>query len=397
MQPKADKDVPSPSTLRDLFLLDPDYTYLNHGSFGAVPRPVFEEYQRIQREFESRPVYYHARRFNDLMREARQALGGYLNADPLDLVFVTNVTVAINIVAKSLQIGPGDVLLTTDHEYGACENTWEQERRRARFEVRTVELPVPVSSEQEIIDRIIAGMDDRVRVLFISHITSPTAITLPIADICRAARERGIITVVDGAHGIGQIPLDMEAIAPDYYTSNLHKWLCAPKGSAFLFARREMQDRLEPLVTSWGYRPVKEYDSPFIARHENRGTREIAAPLSTEAAIAFQREHDWPSVREACHELLAEFRPLLSDRYGWEPLVSLDVIDTGTWFTQMAAFLLPDSVDAFRMKDRLYDEEKIEIPVFGWKDRHTIRISMQGYNERGDLEHLIEGLDRVLG
>ncbi len=390
------RNMTLPGNLRDLFLLDPEITYLNHGSFGATPRPVFDRYQEIQREFESRPVYYHARQFNDVMRGARQVLGDYVNADPLDLVYVTNVTVAVNIVARSLKLGAGDELLTTDHEYGACDYTWEQQRRAHGFEVKRVTLPVPVSSKEEIIERVVAGMNDRTRVLFISHITSPTAITLPIVEICRAARERGIITVVDGAHAIGQIPLDLRAIDPDYYTSNLHKWLCAPKGSAFFYARRDMQERIEPLVTSWGYEPVKEYDSRFIAHHEYRGTREIAAPLSTEAAITFQREHDWEGVRRSCHSLLQEYRPLLAERFGWEPLVSLGVEETEPWFTQMAAFLLPEEIDAFAMKERLYDEERIEIPVFAWNGRETIRVSMQGYNDRDDLERLIEGLDRVL-
>lgn len=382
--------------LKDFFLLDPTITFLNHGSFGATPRPVFEEYQRIQRQFELNPVEYHGRRYNDLMREAREDLARFVNADPLDLLFVTNATVAMNIVARSLELGAGDVLLTTDHEYGACDRMWEVLRRERGFAVERVEIPVPTTTREDIVERVTSRMTDATTVLFISHITSPTAVRLPIEPIVAAARERGIVTVVDGAHAIGQIPLDLEALEADFYTSNLHKWLCAPKGSAFLWARRSMQSRLKPLIASWGVDPVVEYDSPFIAHHEYRGTREIAAPLSTRAAIDFQREHDWQSVRDRCFEIVRRARPLLAERFGFEPIIPLDVPDPENWYRQMAAFVLPEEIDAFAMKDRLYDEHRVEIPVFGWNRRHTLRLSVQGYNSWEEIEQLVAALSEQI-
>ena len=381
--------------MKDLFLLDPTIAFLNHGSFGATPRAVFEEYQRIQRQFELNPVEYHGRRYNELMREAREALGRYVGADPLDLVFVTNATVAMNIVARSLELGPGDVLLTTDHEYGACDRMWELLRRERGFAIDRVEIPVPVTTHDDIVDRITSRFSDHTKALFISHITSPTAVRFPVERICSEARSRGIITIIDGAHAVGQIPLDLGALGADFYTSNLHKWLCAPKGSAFLHARRELQPTLKPLIASWGVDPIVDYDSTFIAHHEYRGTREIAAPLSTAAAIAFQKEHDWEEVRHRCFEIVREARPLIAGRFGFEPIIPLEVPDPENWYTQMSAFLLPEGIDAFAMKDRLYDEHRVEIPVFGWNGRSTIRLSVQGYNTWGDIERLVDALDAV--
>lgn len=381
------------SSLRSLFLLDPSLAFLNHGSFGACPRPVFEVYQEWQRIFESSLVEYHARKFYDLMRDARTALGRFINADPLDLVFVNNATVGVNIVARSLQLGPGDEVLTTDHEYGACDRMWELLRRKHGFGVQRVAIPLPTTTHEDVIERITAGFTERTKVLFISHITSPTALTFPIAEICRRARERGVITLVDGAHGIGQIPLDMQEIGADFYTSNLHKWLCAPKGSAFLYARRDMQHLLEPLVVSWGWEPVISVDSEFIGHHEYRGTQEAAPALATEAAIAFREEHNWDAVVDHCHALLREARTVMQERFGFIPACP----DSKEWYTQMSAFLLPEEIDGAELQRRLFDEYKVEIPVMAWNGRQLIRISLQGYNNQSDLDRLYSGIETILG
>lgn len=388
-----DEQTPLVEELRELFLIEHDLAFLNHGSFGAVPRPVFEEYQSIQRQFESSPVEYHGRRFNDLMREARQALATYVGADPLDLVFVTNATVAMNTVAHSMRLGAGDELLTTDHEYGAVDRMWRMLAARQGFTIRRVEIPVPIPSNSEEIVRILAdGMTDRTRLLSISHITSPTALHLPIEQVCAEARSRGIRTLVDGAHAIGQITLDVPGIGADFYTSNLHKWLCAPKGSAFLWVRRELQESIDPIVASWGLEPLKEYDSDFIARHEYRGTREIAPSLATAAALRFFDDYRWDLVRQRCRRLVSEVRNRIVDTFGWQPLDSPQDREP----LQMVAFILPDEIDAFALKDALFENDRVEVPVFDWNDHQTLRVSVQGYNGRRDIDRLIDSLERHL-
>jgi isopenicillin-N epimerase len=379
--------------MRELFLLDPDIAFLNHGSFGACPRPVFEEYQRWQRELERQPVEFLGRRFNELMRQARSALGDFLDADADDLVYVTNATVGLNIVARSLDLRPGDEVLSTDHEYGALDRTWRFlcARRGAKYIRQPVS--VPIRSAEEVIEAIWSGVTDRTRVLFISHITSPTAITFPIKPLIDRVRERNsrCVTVVDGAHAPGQIDLNLRELGADFYSGNLHKWLMSPKGSAFLYARREVQHLLEPLVVSWGWEAEQPGPSRFVDEQEWTGTRDIAAFLSVPAAIQFQREHDWPRVRSGCHELVRDARHRVSTLTGLPPLTP----DEPEWFAQMAALPLPPChLDI--LKVRMYDEFRVEVPVVHWNGRHFVRISIQGYNTQAEVERLVAALSVLL-
>ena len=240
---------------------------------------------------------------------------------------------------------------------------------------------------EEVIEAIWSGVGDRTRVLFISHITSPTAITLPIKWLIDRARERGIITMIDGAHAPGQIDLNLRELGADFYSGNLHKWLMSPKGSAFLYARKAMQHLVEPLVVSWGWEAEKPSVSKFVDEQEWQGTRDIAAFLSVPAAMQFQRDHDWPRVRRECHELVRYARQQVSDLTNLPPLSP----DDEQWFAQMSALPLPPC-DLDALKRRLYDEFKIEIPVIRWNERHFVRISVQGYNTRVDVDALVKAL-----
>jgi isopenicillin-N epimerase len=232
-------------------------------------------------------------------------------------------------------------------------------------------------------------------VLFLSHITSPTALILPIGELMRRARQAGILTVVDGAHGPGQVPVNLGLLAPDIYVANLHKWICAAKGSAFVFARKDVQPLLEPLVVSWGWEPEQTtllsldtaHVSPFVLQQEWQGTRDIAAYLSVPAAIQFQAEHNWPQVQRDCHELLRYARQAIGKQTGLEPICP----DTEEWYMQMAALPLPPC-DAGELKRRLYDEYRVEVPIIEWNGRQLVRVSVQGYNTRADLDTLIAAL-----
>ena len=377
--------------LRDLFLLRPDVVFLNHGSFGACPRPVFEAYQRWQRELERQPVEFLGRRFAPLMREARAALGAFVGAGPDDLVYVPNATTGLNIVARSLPLGAGDEVLSTDHEYGALDRTWRFVcgKRGARYVRQAV--PLPIESAAQVVDAIWAGVTEHTRVLFVSHITSPTAITFPIAELVRRAREAGIITVVDGAHAPGQIPLDLEALGADFYSGNCHKWMMAPKGSAFLHARRERQSLLEPLVVSWGWESEQPGPSTLVDYHEWQGTRDVASFLAVPAAVRFMEQHDWPQVRHRCHELVRYARRAITELTGLAPITP----DAPDWFSQMAAFPLPPC-DAEVLQRRLYDEFRVEVPCISWHERQFVRISIQGYNTPSDVDALVEALRALL-
>ncbi len=373
--------------LRDLFLLRPDVVFMNHGSFGACPRPVMEAYRAWQLELERQPVEFLGRRFRELMGEARAALGAYVGAGADDLVYVANATTGLNIVARSLPLAPGDEVLATDQEYGALDRTWRFVCRKRGARYVRQQLPLPVESVAQVVETIWAGVTERTRVLFVSHITSPTAIILPIAELARRARAAGIITVIDGAHAPGQLPLDLERLGVDFYAGNCHKWMMGPKGAAFLYARRQTQPLLEPLVVSWGWEAEQPGPSRLVDLNEWQGTRDIAAFLSVPAAIRFMEEHRWPQVRRACHELVRVARRAITGLTGLPPITP----DAPAWFAQMAAFPLPPC-DAERLKSRLYDLHRVEVPVITWNGRVFLRVSVQGYNTQEDVDALVGAL-----
>lgn len=382
--------------MRDLFLLDPDVIFLNHGSFGACPAEVFAVYQHWQRELERQPVAFLGRRANSLLAEAREALAAYLNAAPDDLVYVHNATTGVNIVARSLAkiLQPGDEILSNDHEYGACDNTWTFICQQTGAHYVRQHLPLPLGEPEEVVEALWAGVTARTRVLYLSHITSPTALIFPVAALCARAREAGILTVIDGAHAPGHIPLNLTAIGADFYTGNCHKWLCAPKGAAFLHVRPEHHDLIDGLVISWGYSPPSTMVtlarvSPLIQKQQYQGTEDLAAYLAVPAAIDFQRKYDWDTVREECHLLAQETQARLVDVTGQPPIVGPQQ------FGQMVAALLPPC-DPWALKEQLYDIYQIEIPVTAWNDTYLIRASFQGYNTRADADALINALGALL-
>jgi len=282
-----------PDHLREQFLLNPGIAFLNHGSFGACPRPVFEEYRRWQLELERQPVEFLGRRFNALMRAAREPLAAHLHTAADNVVYVPNSTTAVNIVARSLRLGPGDEILTTDHEYGAMDRTWRFLCAKPGAAYRARPIPVPLTGADDFVEALWAGVTPRTRVVFLSHITSPTALTFPVQEVCRRARAAGILTLIDGAHAVGQIPLALDELGADFYTSSCHKCLCAPKGSAFLYVRPERQPLVEPLVVSWGWQSDTPGPSRFVDEQEWMGTRDVAAYLATPAAIEFMAAHHW--------------------------------------------------------------------------------------------------------
>ena len=375
---------------KELFLLRPDMTFLTHGSFGACPRPVFATYQAWQRELEAQPVEFLGRRFNGLLAEARSRLAAFVGAGANDVVFVPNATTGVNIVARSLALQPGDEVLATDHEYGASDRTWRLLCRKQGAIYINRPLPLPVTTPESVLEQLWAGVTPRTRVIFISHITSPTALTWPVAAICQRARAAGILTVVDGAHAPGQIALDLSSLGANFYTGNCHKWLCAPKGAAFLFARPAVQHLIEPLIISWGWESEKPGQSRFIDYLEWTGTHDIAAYLSVPAAIDFQAAYAWDSVRRSCHALVAQARQQVNALTGLAPICP----DTGDWFAQMAAMRLPPC-DTESLKERLWQEWQIEVPIITWNQTPLLRISIQAYNDEADLARLIDALRHV--
>lgn len=389
-----------PSPLAAHFLLDPAVTFLNHGSYGACPRPVFEAYQAWQRALERQPVAFldPARGWSDRLAHVRHVLGAFVGADPMHLVAVPNATVALNIAIQSLDLGEGDEIVLTDHEYSALEKTWTHVARRTGARLVVARVPLPLASAEAFTQAMVGAFTARTRVVFMSHITSATALLFPIAPVIAAARARGIVSVIDGAHAPGQIPLALDALGADIYAGNAHKWLMAPKGSAFLYVRPEWQHRIAPRVISHGWSPGDDQPgargpfggSAFIDSLQMQGTQDPAALLAVPDAIAFRRDHGWDAVAVEAAALARRTEARVAALTGLPALAAPDFRAP-----QMAAMPLPPC-DPAAVKVRLYGEYGIEIPVYAWTGRPIARVSAQGYNDDADMDRLVDALREVL-
>ena len=379
--------------LKQHFLLDPSIIFLNHGSFGATPKSVFEAYQNWQLRLERQPVLFLGRELDGLLKESREVLGEYLNADADDLVYIPNATHGVNIIAHSLQLKPGDEVLTTDHEYGACDYTWNFVCGKVGAKYIHQPVPLPVHSAEEIVDQFWLGVTSRTKAIYLSYITSPTALRLPVEQICQRAKEAGILMVIDAAHAPGQITVDLQTLDADIVFGNCHKWMLNVKGSAFLYVRRELQYLIEPLIVSWGYRPTPETTtgSRFIDLLQWTGTKDPTAALTVPTAIQFMQEHNWDDVRNECHHLLSQGIEQICNLVNMPPLYPLDI----DFYSQMCIAPLPSS-NLVVLKSRLYDEYKIEVPLIQWQDKQFVRISVQGYNSQEDIDSLEYALKVLL-
>jgi isopenicillin-N epimerase len=388
------------SNLAKHFLLREDVTFLNHGSFGACPRPVFEDYQRWQLTLERQPVAFldSRRGLAPRLKVARQALAAELGTADQNIAMVTNATVGLNVVAHSLALEPGDEIVTTDHEYAALEKTWMVVAKRTGARIVVAEVPLPLTSAEAFHDAIAAKFTDRTKVLFLSHITSPTALLFPVESLIAAARQRRIISIIDGAHAPGHIPLALDALGADFYAGNCHKWLMSPKGAGFLYARPEMQHLIQPLVVSHGWTADRDEpgamgplgNSPFVDAIEMQGTRDPSPWLAVPAALAFRREHGWWSVAADCQRLAQETAARLGALTGLKPLSSPEFCAP-----QMVSMPIP-SCDVAAIKTTLLDRYGIEIPVLEWSGRAFVRLSCQGYNTRAQMDSLLAALTELL-
>lgn len=382
--------------MKELFNLQEGLVFLNHGSFGACPKSVFKVYQDWQLELEQQPVAFldQDRGFLDRMQTTRSAVAKELGANPQDLVGVENATSGLNAIARSLRLNPGDEILTSNQEYNALNNTWQFVADRSGANIVVADIELPLVSEEQFTATFLAAMTEKTKVLFLSHITSPTALVFPIKTIINEARRRGITTVVDGAHAPGLIELDLNDLNADFYSGNCHKWMMAPKGSAFLWARKDVQHLLEPTVVSHGWVPQNGDaeqlgafgNSRFIDCFEVQGTRDPAAWLTVPAAIEFKRLHDWTGVRKRSAELALSTARKVSDQTGIPLLASPEFLAP-----QLIAIPLPDC-DVDVLKQRLLSRYNIEIPVFRWADRCITRLSIQGYNTQQDADAFIDAV-----
>jgi isopenicillin-N epimerase len=372
--------------------LDPSIVHLNHGSFGAVPTRVLEVQSALRARMEKNAMQFFVRDLEDLLDEARTALGKFVRAAPHDLVFVPNATTGVNAVLRSLEFRAGDELLTTDHEYNACKNVLEYAAERAGARVVVAKVPFPLASEDEVVSAIASAVTPRTRILLVDHVTSPTGLVFPIARIAAEMASRNVEVLVDGAHAPGMIDLSLEALSPHvaFYTANCHKWLCAPKGAAFLWVRRDRQAAIRPHVISHGANVPRTDRSRFVLEFDWPGTGDFTPALSIPASIDFLTEI-CPTWREKNRALVLEARKILCDALGVPPPAPESMIGS------LAALPLPDGeIRPFSprygdiLQDQIFREHAIEVPVFPWPapPKRLIRVSAQLYNTREQYELL---------
>jgi len=385
------------------WLLDPEILYLNHGSFGACPRPVLEKQRRLRDLLEREPVTFLDGEGEKRLDEARETLAEIIGAEPCDLVFVSNATAGVNTVLRSLTFNPGDQIIVTNHGYNACSNAVRFAARQAGAQVVVVDLPFPLVDPEEAERAVLSKVTNKTRLSLIDHITSPTALVLPIARIVRQLQEKGVETLVDGAHAAGQVPLRLNELGASYYTGNCHKWLCTPKGSAFLHVRRDRQEGLHPLSISHGYNVHDEQRPPLWLEFDWTGTDDPTAFFCIPKAIDFLSslvDGGLNGLMERNHRLALAARNRLCEALNIKPPCPDSMVGA------MAAFPLPPREPglktSYRLPDPLHDlllhKHCIEVPIMDWPapPRRLLRISAQAYNSMKQYEFLAEVLRREL-
>jgi isopenicillin-N epimerase len=389
--------------LRRHWLLDSELAFLNHGSFGACPVPVLEHQRRLRERMEAQPVQFLARDLEPLLDAARAGLAAFVGADPADLAWVANATTGVNSVLRSLALSRGDELLTTDHEYNACRNALDVVAERAGAVVVVAEVPFPLSSADQVVEAVLAGVTGRTRLALLDHVTSQTGLVLPMRQLVRELDRRGIDTLVDGAHAPGMLELDLDGLGAAYFTGNCHKWLCAPKGAAFLHVRHDRRERVGPLVISHGANSPRRDRSRFHLEFDWVGTADPTAVLCVPEAIRFMGSllpGGWPELWRRNRGLALGARDELCRALGAAPPCPDEMIGS------MAALPLPPGAEEAPdsalyldpLQAQLLERWRIEVPVIPWPapPARVVRISAEVYNSLEQYQLLAEALTALL-
>jgi isopenicillin-N epimerase len=379
------------SNLKSQFLLRDDITFLNFGSFGACPKPVFERYQQYQLELEQEPVQFITVTGLQYLKASREALGKYINCPANDVVYMVNPSYAVNIIAKSFNLQKDDEVLTTDLEYGACDRTWNYYCKKVGAKYVRQPITLPVTSKEDLIKEFFKGLTSKTKLIFISHLTSSTGLRLPVEEICAIAKEKGILTFVDGAHAPGQLPLDITALDVDIYTGACHKWMMTPKGSSFLYVKKEHQHLFDPLVVSWGYESTSPSHSQFLDYHQMQGTRDFSAFLCIPNAIDFMQQNNWDEVSKSCKEIVQQNAARFCTLLNATPIAPVN----DDFICQLYSTPIKTK-QPLELHRHFFNAYKIEVPVMQHGDKVFLRYSIQGFNTQDDLDKLYNAVEDII-
>lgn len=383
-RPEVDSDW---SDLGAYWSIRPDSIYLNHGSFGPSPRPVREVRRQYIDALDSQPMDFYVRQFEPLLLAARQKLAEFLGTARQNVVFAENATFAMNVVADSFPLREGDEVLLNDHEYGAVMRIWERKCARTGARLKIVKLPERIESTDQVVDALIAGVTPQTRLTIISQITSPTAIILPVAEIAAAFRRRDVAVCIDGPHVPAQIDLQLDALDVDFYCASLHKWLCAPLGTGFLYAHPRWQGIVQPQLLSWG-RLLPELPRNWDEAFTWSGTRDASLYLSVPAAIDFMTKTvGLEAFRRRCYWLANYACEQLKEVTGKTPIAPT----TGGWYGTMCHVPLPAS-DWSRLQAWLWETHRIEVPIIHFDNRWFVRVSSHLYNTTAQIDQLVRAI-----
>lgn len=377
--------------MKSVFLLDNNIIFLNHGSFGACPKPIFEEFQRLQLELEQEPVHFIQKKLPVYLKEAKKPLAKFIGCDAEDFFFTPNPTFAVNTIMRSLKLQVGDEILTTNHEYGAMDRTWNFYCKKSGAKYIRQEISLPIISKEQILEEFWKGYNSNTKVIFLNQISSSTALIFPVKEICDKAQQLGLITIVDGAHVPGHIDLNISELNPDFYTGTLHKWMLAPKGSSFLYVKKEFQADIDPLVVSWGYESLAPSESRFLDYHEYQGTQDVSQYLCTPKVIEFLEENNWKEKSKACRKLVLDNYQRFCDLVGTQPICPISEEFLG----QMASIPIRTE-KPMELKELLYSKYKIQIPIMPLNDKIYMRYSMNVYNSQEDLDILYRAITDII-
>jgi len=373
--------------LKSLFMLDSKITYLNHGSYGACPKPIFDNLIKWQRQLELEPVKHLGYDIYPLLEKSRSALAKYVGCNKDDIVFSPNPSTALNTVIKSLELEKDDEILSTDHEYGALDKTWNFISKKTGTKYIRQKISLPLTSKKEFINQFVSGITTKTKIIFLSHITSSTGLIFPVDEICKIAKKEKILCIIDGAHVPAHIKLDISKLDPDVYVGACHKWMCSPKGVSFLYVKKNIQNRIDPLVVSWGYDAEEPSHSQFLDYHQWQGTKDLSAYLTIPFTINFLEENNWDLIAKQCRKINLWAKDEVNK------LLNNESLCDNQFLGQMSSIYL-DFQKPLETQTNFYKKYKIQIPFMIWNNISLIRISIQVYNEKDDVYKLLDALKK---